>query len=95
MPGWLSRLGVRPLLGSWSELEFQPHIGLSAVSMEATSDPLSPSLSAPAPLILSLNKLKKKKEYTTISEKPEFGFLDSSGIYIRPTKKVNPNHAPT
>ena len=44
--------------------EFEPHMGLSAVSTEPASDPLSPSLSAPASLFLSLskiNKLEKKK----------------------------------
>ena len=29
--------------------EFKPHMGLSPVSMEPTSDPLCPSLSAPPP----------------------------------------------
>ena len=43
--------------------EFEPRVGLSAVSTEPASDPLSPSLSAPPLLSLSkINKLKKKKE---------------------------------
>ena len=38
--------------------EFEPRIGLSAVSTKPTSDPLSPSLSALPPL-LSLSSLSK------------------------------------
>ena len=38
-----------------SQFEFQPHIRLSAVSTESSLDPLSPSLSAPPPLILSIS----------------------------------------
>ena len=34
--------------------EFEPHIRLSAVSTEPAWDPLSPSLSAPPPLMLFL-----------------------------------------
>ena len=47
------------------EHRFEPHTGLSAVSAEPTSDPLSPFLSAPPPLKLSLkNKyLKKRNAY--------------------------------
>ena len=33
---------------------FEPHVGLSAVSAERALGPLSPSVSAPAPLALSL-----------------------------------------
>ena len=38
--------------------EFKPHIGLGAVSVEPTSDPLSLSLSAPASLSLSVKEMK-------------------------------------
>ena len=34
--------------------EFKSHIRLAAVSAEPALDPLSPSLSAPTPLVLSL-----------------------------------------
>ena len=40
--------------------EFQQHIRLAVVSAETASDPLSPSLSAPPLLVLSLSLLKKK-----------------------------------
>ena len=47
-PGWLGRLSI------WLRLRhdlmvcgFEPHIGLSAVSAEPASNPLSPSLSGP------------------------------------------------
>ena len=45
--------------------EFKPHIGFCADSVEAAWDSLSPSLSAPSPLVLALFlslKKKKKKE---------------------------------
>ena len=46
--------------------ELEPHVGLAAVSAEPILDPLSPSLSAPAPLALSLkDKLTLKKKHTT------------------------------
>ena len=35
--------------------EFEPRIRLDAVSTEPASDPLSPSFSAPPPLVLSLS----------------------------------------
>ena len=38
---------------------FQPHIGLTAASVEPAPDPLSPSLSAPALLLFSLSKINK------------------------------------
>ena len=54
--------------------EFEPHMGLCADSSEPAWDSLSPSLSAPPPLTLSIslskiNKLKKifLKMYTIIS----------------------------
>ena len=48
-------------------LDFKPCIGLTAVSAEPASDPLSPSLSAPPPLSRSKNKknIKKKKSWDT------------------------------
>ena len=39
--------------------EFEPHIGLLAVSAEPALGPLSPSLSAPPLLVLSLPKINK------------------------------------
>ena len=60
MPGWLIWLNVQQ--GSGHDLmvcAFKPHAGLYADSTELTSDPLSPSLSAPVPLMLSLS-LKNK-----------------------------------
>ena len=41
--------------------ESEPHMGLSAVSVEPASDPLSPSLSA-FPLTHSLSKINIKKK---------------------------------
>ena len=41
--------------------EFEPHIRLTAVSAELASYPLSPSLSAPPSLVLSLSLSKIKK----------------------------------
>ena len=62
VPGWLSRLSVQ--LGSGHDLMvhgFEPHIGLSAVSVEPALDPLSPSLSlSPSPISLSRALSKKK-----------------------------------
>ena len=61
-------------LGSGYDLtvcEFKPCIGLSAISTETALDPLSPSLSAPSPLMFPLsvslslslkNKLTLKKK---------------------------------
>ena len=42
-------------------LEFKPRIRLSAVSAEPAFDPLSPNLSAPPPLMLSLSLSKISK----------------------------------
>ena len=46
--------------------EFEPHVGLTAISVESSLDPRSPtSLSAPPLLMLSLSKINKtltKKE---------------------------------
>ena len=42
--------------------EFKPHDGLSAVSTEPVSDPLSPSVSFPAPLTISRKKERKNKK---------------------------------
>ena len=58
-PGWLSQLGVQLLVSaqvviSWFR-EFEPHIGLCAGRSEPAWDSLSPSLSAPPPLMRSLS----------------------------------------
>ena len=39
---------------------FEPHVGVSAVSTEPAWDPLSPSLSAPPPLVRALSQKIKK-----------------------------------
>ena len=59
-PGWLSQLSS----GSGHDLtvrEFEPHVGLCADSSEPgpASDSVSPSLSAPPPLTLSLSFSQK------------------------------------
>ena len=57
---WLSQLSID--FGSGHDLlvrEFEPPSRLTAVSTELTSDPLSPSLSAPPLLMLSLSKINK------------------------------------
>ena len=63
VPGWLSQVSD---FGSGHDLrvhEFEPHIELSVVSAEPTSDFLSPSLSLPLlclhVLSLSLSKMNK------------------------------------
>ena len=61
----MAQLAERPTpdFGSGHDLtvhEFEPHVGLCADNMETALDSLSPSLSAPPPLTLSQNKLKKK-----------------------------------
>ena len=58
-------------------LEFEPRVRLSAVSTEPSLDPLSPSLSAPPPLALSLkNKhLERKKEKRSDAD---------SGVWLQP-----------
>ena len=56
-PGWLSWFGSN--FGSGHDVttqEFEPRIGLSAVSTEPASGPLSPSLSAPPLLMFSLSQ---------------------------------------
>ena len=64
MSTWVAQL-VKYLtldFGSGHDLtvhEFKPCIRLASVSIEPASDPLSPSLSAPVPLVLSLS-LKNK-----------------------------------
>ena len=58
---WVAQ-SVRRLTGSGHDLTvhgFKPYIGLAAVIPEPTSDPLSPSLSAPPLLALSLSKINK------------------------------------
>ena len=64
MPGWLSRLSVQLRLMVLMVLdlmvrEFKPHVGLTAVSTEPALDPLSPSVSAPSLLMLSLSRINK------------------------------------
>ena len=41
--------------------EFKPHVGLWADSVEAAGNSLSPSLSAPSPLMLTLSLSLSKK----------------------------------
>ena len=54
-------------------LEFEPRVGLSAVSTEPTLDPLSCSISGPSPLMLSLlpskinTHFKKMLSFVTIT----------------------------
>ena len=55
--------------------EFEPHIGLSAVSVESALDPLSPSLSAPPVLVLS----QKQKHF---KEKSQYKFFSTKVIYL-------------
>ena len=57
--GWLSRLSIRLLISaqviiSWF-VGFKPCVGLCAVSAQSLLRILSPSLSAPTPLMLSLS----------------------------------------
>ena len=47
--------------------EFEPHIGLSAVSTEPPSDPLSLSLSATSLLMLSLSQKETFKKLLVLS----------------------------
>ena len=56
---------------------FKPRIRLTAVSAESTSDPLSPSLSAPLSLSLSLSKINLKKNRTAQQEITEGGLRTS------------------
>ena len=60
--------------------EFEPHVGLTAISVESSLDPRSPtSLSAPPLLMLSLSKINKtltKKERKNV-------MLQSSVSYYR------------
>ena len=64
-PGWLSRLGVPlPLRSRSHGWRFEPLVGsgLTAQSLEAASDSVSPSLSAIPPLALRLSLPLKNKE---------------------------------
>ena len=57
--GWASDFGSGH---DFRVLEFKPHIRLIAASVEPASDPLSPSLSAPPPLMFCLSKINKCKK---------------------------------
>ena len=59
---YASHFGSGHDLAVW---EFEPRVGLAAVSTEPASGPLSPSLSAPPPLELSLS-LKNKQTFKKI-----------------------------
>ena len=66
---WVAQLVTHPTFdfGSGHDLTvcgFEPHIGLCSDSTEPARDPLSPSLSAPPLLVLSLkiNKSTLKKD---------------------------------
>ena len=65
--------------------EFEPRVGLSAVSAEPAADPLSLSLSAPPPLTLSRkNKIFVKKDRACIL-KPALRYeLSMKRAVIRP-----------
>ena len=58
VPGWLSSASGLGSCYDLTDCEFKPRIRLSTVSTDPASDPLSPSLSAPPllPLSLSLSK---------------------------------------
>ena len=63
----------RPALAQVVDLiahEFKPYIGHSAGSAEPSSDPLSPSLSVPSPLMFSLSlsqiQINSKKSDLTV-----------------------------
>ena len=51
--GWAPDFGSRHDL---AVCEFEPRVGLRAASTEPASDSVSPSLSAPAPLMLCLSQ---------------------------------------
>ena len=59
VPGWLSWLNIQLLVSAQVTIsqfhEFEPHIGLHGDSAEPAWDSLSPSLSAPPPLALSVS----------------------------------------
>ena len=61
MGTWMAQSIKRPTLDvasghDFTVHEFKSHIGLCADDTEPAWDPLSPSLSAPSPLILFLSK---------------------------------------
>ena len=58
--GWASDFGSGHDL---TVHEFEPPVGLCADSSEPASDSVSPSLSAPSLLVLSLSLKKKEKHY--------------------------------
>ena len=58
-PEWLSRLSIRLHFGSGHDLrvpEFESHVDLHNDSMEPAWDSLSPSPSAPPPLVRALSQ---------------------------------------
>ena len=67
---WMAQLFKACTFSSGHDLtvgEFEPHAGLTAVSADPASDPLSPVLSGPPQLMLSLPLLKLTKK---INKKP-------------------------
>ena len=66
-PGWLSWLSIQALdFGSGHDLMvrgIEPHVRIWADSAEPAWDSLSPSLSAPPPLMLSLSQNKKLENF--------------------------------
>ena len=63
---WVTQLVKHLTLGFGSGhdltiCEFESHNGLSAVSIEPASDPLSPSLSAPPQLMCMISRINIKK----------------------------------
>ena len=71
--------------------EFEPLTGLSAVSAEPASDPLSPSLSAP-PLFVHIHTLslplKKKKKKIQKKEKLLHSIHCRLNVYVTPNLYV-------
>ena len=53
--------------------EFEHHVGLTAVHAEPASGPLSPSLSAPPPLVLCLSQKQRSIEKNNHNIDSEFG----------------------
>ena len=72
--GWVSDFGSGHDL---TVCEFEPRIRLTAVSMEPASDPLFPSLSAPALFALSLSQNKKNMQKILENSRGR-GHLDGS-----------------
>ena len=69
---WVAQATERPTFGSGHDLMvcgFKPCIRLSAVSVEPTLDPLSPFLSAPPLLTLSLENKEVFKNENSLNTK--------------------------